>query len=421
MTDVSLQDEVERLRAANAALERRVARRVRVRSTISGLLLVLGCGLAVLSLVAVWLRATLLDTDRYVSTVAPIAANPAVQDAVAVKLENAIYSRVDFTSLARDVLPERADVLAPAIETGAKTVISDRIESFTRSERFEELWVEANRRAHARLVELLTTGRSNRLVLDDQTLYLDLSPVVDRVKEALNDRGLSRIAAAIPPTVDGQVELVQSSAFADARTGVRWLKAMAIFLPILALLSLAGSIYFASTWRRGLLRAGIGVALSMLGLIALLAVGRSLYLDALDQGALPRDAASDIFDTLVEFLRYGIRVVVVVALLVALLTYLVGLPLRRYAARVWGSGQRRWVARYQRTLMLITGGLGLLVLFAWSPLTGGVVLVTLLVVGVVCGLIAALGLEPRDPVADQFRPDDQEQDGHDHGVIGGHP
>ena len=45
---------------------------------------------------AIWLRVTLLDTDRYVSTVAPIAAQPAVQKAVADKLDTAITSRVDF-------------------------------------------------------------------------------------------------------------------------------------------------------------------------------------------------------------------------------------------------------------------------------------------------------------------------------------
>ena len=421
MTDVALNDEVERLRARNAELERKVRRRLRWRGSLSGLLLVLGCGLAVLSLVAIWLRVTLLDTDRYVSTVAPIAAQPAVQDAVADQLETAIYSRVDFASLARQVLPERADVLAPAIETGAKSVISQRIETFTRSERFQTLWVDANRRAHARLEALLTTGRSNRLELDDETLYLDLSPVVDRVKTALNDRGMSRIAAAIPPTVDGKVELLHSSAFADARQGVRWLRTMAIFLPLLALVCLAGSVWLAASRRRGLLRAGIGVAVAMVLLIAALAVARSLYLDALGQGALPRDAASGIFDTLVALLRDGVRVVVVVALLVALLTYLAGLPLANLMRRVWGSEQRTWVARHQRTLMLVVGGLGLLVLIAWSPLTGGVVLVTLLAVAILCGLIALLGLESRDAVAEELRADDEEEHGHDHGVVGGHP
>ena len=56
------------------------------------------------------------------------------------------------------------------------------------------------------------------------------------------------------------------------------LKAAAIVLQILALLSLIGSVFLARDRRRGLLRAGIGLAVSMLLLIAALAVGRSLYL-----------------------------------------------------------------------------------------------------------------------------------------------
>src|SRR3954464_12503582 len=114
MTDVGseqqLQAEVERLRKENAKLARRVSWGQRARSSSSAFLLVLGCGLAVLSLLALWLRGTLLNTDRYVSTVAPLAANPDIQNAVADKLENAIFSRVDFAGLSRQVLPDRADV-----------------------------------------------------------------------------------------------------------------------------------------------------------------------------------------------------------------------------------------------------------------------------------------------------------------------
>jgi hypothetical protein len=42
-------------------------------------LLVLGCGLAAASVVAVWARVTVLNTDRYVSTMAPIAGSRDVQ------------------------------------------------------------------------------------------------------------------------------------------------------------------------------------------------------------------------------------------------------------------------------------------------------------------------------------------------------
>ncbi len=398
----ALRQEVERLRAENASLARRVAWRRQFRRGSSALLLVLGCGLVALSLVAIWLRVTLLNTDRYVDTVAPIAAQPQVQQAVADKIETAIYSRVDFAALAREVLPDRADVLAPAIQSGVQNVISDRIEEFTRSERFRELWIEANRRAHTRVVELLTGGRSGRLVLDEDAVYLDLSAAVDRVRTGLQERGLTRIASAIPPTVDGQVKLFESSALTSAQRGVRWLKAIAILLPVLALLSLAGSVLLASRRRRALVRAAIGVVVAMLLLVAALAVARSAYLAALDQGALPRDAASSIFDTLVALLRQGGRVVVVAAVVVALVTFLSGLPLRRYVGSAWTavatSPRRTWVAAHNRVLMGAVGVVAMIVLLAADPLTGGTVLIVALLGGAAVGAIAALSARPPDDV-----------------------
>ena len=418
MTDVAINDELERLRAENAALEQRVNRRVRWRSSLSGLLLILGCGLAVLALVALWLRVTLLDTDRYVSTVAPIAAEPAVQDAVAKKLETAIFTRVDFASLAREVLPERADVLAPAIERGAQSVISDRIADFTRSDRFQQLWVEANRRAHTRVVELLEGGRSTPARARRQHA-LPRPLAGGRARSHGPDRTRADPDRGRDPTERGRPDRARAVRRVRRRAGRRAAAEGDGDHPAVARAAVPRRLDLPRAARggAGCCTRGSAWPSRCCGLIALLAVGRSLYLDALGNGALPRDAASGIFDTLVAFLRYGVRVVVVVAVLVALLTFLAGLPLGRLFRRVWGSSQRGWVARNQRVLMLVTGGLGLVVLFAWSPLTGGVVLVTLLAVGIICGVIALLGLEPRDPVAEQLRADDQEQDGHDHGVV----
>ena len=161
---------------------------------------------------------TLLDTDRYVNTVAPIAANPAVQKAVADKLDTAITPASTSPALAQQVLPDRADVLAPAIQRGVQGVISDRIDEFTRSPRFQELWIEANRRAHTRLVDLLTerpleAPRARRR----HGLPRPLAGRRPRQDRAHAERGLARIADAIPPTVDGQIKLVQSSALVRTR------------------------------------------------------------------------------------------------------------------------------------------------------------------------------------------------------------
>jgi hypothetical protein len=421
----ALQAEVERLRAENARLNKRGTRRNRARRASVVGLLVLGSGLAVLSLVAIWLRVTLLDTDRYVNTVAPIAAQPAVQKAVADKLDTAITSRVDIAALARQALPDRADVLAPAIQTGLQSFIRTQIDDFTKSQRFQDLWVEANRRAHTRIVDLLEGGRSKRLVLDQDTVYLDLSPAVDRVKATLQDRGLDRLAAAIPPTVDGRIQLIQSNGLVQAQRGVRLLKGLAIVLPVLAVLCLAGSVFLSRPRRRGLLHAAIGVAVGMLLLVAALAIARSAYLDALGNGALPRDAASDIFDTLAVFLRNGVRIVVIAAVVLALISFLAGMPLTKLAAAGWSHlatpGRREWVGRQQTALMLVAGGIGGLALLVRDAPGAAYVLVVLILTGLVIAAIAAIGSQPGDAVAEQLGPDDQGDHGHDRRVVGGHP
>ena len=55
----------------------------RWRRIVGALLVVIGCLLVPLSLSAVWVRNTLLDTDNYVSTVGPLADNADVQHAIA--------------------------------------------------------------------------------------------------------------------------------------------------------------------------------------------------------------------------------------------------------------------------------------------------------------------------------------------------
>jgi hypothetical protein len=421
MADDALLAEVRRLRAENAMLRRREATRRRPGRKSAVALLVLGCVLAALSVVAIWLRGTLLDTDRYVSTVAPIATHPTVQKAVADRLDAEINRRIDFGGLARQVLPERAGVLAPVIQTGVQSFIRTRLDEFTRSERFQTLWTDANRRAHARLVELLVGGRSGRLALDEDTVYLDLSPVVDRIKAGLQERGLSPIASAIPSTVDGRIELVQSHAIVRVQRGIKLLKGLAIALPLLALACLAGSVWLTRPRRRGLLRVGIGVALAMLVLLGALGVARSAYLDALGRGALPRAAAADIFDTLAVFLRAGLRIAILAAAALALAAFASALPFGRAWRRIVTDSRRAWVAERRTPLLLAVAAIAGAALVLRDPVTGRAALVTALVAALAAAAILAFGLEPRQAVAQDLDADHQRDHGHDHGVVGGHP
>jgi hypothetical protein len=403
-----LRDEVEQLRDANSKLVRRAIWRARLRRAALVLLLVLGCGLAGASVVAIWTRATVLDTDRYVNTMAPIGRSPAVQAAVIDKLDNAVTSRIDFQALAREALPQRADVLAPAIATGVQTVVNREISDFVHSPRFLELWDNANRRAHETVVGLLTTGKAGRLALEGDTVYLDLSAAVERLKNRLRERGFTRVADAIPATVDGRIALLSSDGFASGRDAIHRLERLSILLPILAVLFLIAHVWFSDPRRRGVLRVGLGLAVTGLVLLALVGIGRTLYLDAINQEVLPRQAAEDIFDGLIVLLRSSLRIAVLAALLLAVLSLLAGRPMRaaiemggvraRHArARLVGHPGTTWLAEHRAAAQWGVVAFGGLVLVAWDNPTAVVVLIDAALIAVAVWLVAALARSGRTP------------------------
>src|SRR4051794_39381023 len=120
----------------------------------------------------------------------------------------------------------------------------------------------------------------------------------------------------------------------------------------------------------------------------------------------PRDAAADIFDTLAAFLRNGVRIVVIAAVGLALISFLAGLPLGRLASAAWSrlatSSRRRWLARCRKPLMLGAGGIGGIALLVRDTPGPAYVITVLLLVALAIGLIAAAGSQAGDPVAEQL-------------------
>jgi hypothetical protein len=77
---------------------------------------VLAALLAILSVIAVWTRNQVLDIDRYVETVAPLAREPSIQDVPIDRLTDAIAAPDRTTEFVRRLLPPRADPLATTVE-----------------------------------------------------------------------------------------------------------------------------------------------------------------------------------------------------------------------------------------------------------------------------------------------------------------
>jgi hypothetical protein len=73
------------------------------RCTVSTVLAVLACVLVPVALLTVWVHDIVLDTDRYVATVAPLAKEPAVQDAAVHRIADAVAVHVDGPHAAADI------------------------------------------------------------------------------------------------------------------------------------------------------------------------------------------------------------------------------------------------------------------------------------------------------------------------------
>lgn len=425
--------EVQRLRERVAELEAQLGARgpqppapekprARWRSVTASVLVVLACLLAPLSVVAVWARSQVSDTDRYVQTVAPLAQDPAVQSAVADDVTRIVFQYVDVQGIASDAVAAlSAKGLPPRVTEGLQALtvpIANGVQSFTRTEvgkvlaspQFATVWAQANRVAHQQLVGLLSGEQGGALTSQNGTVTLNLGPVVAQVKQRLIADGYS-VASRIPD-VNRSIVLVQSDKVTKAQGLYRTLNTLGVWLPVIAVVLFAAGVYVAKGHRRTLLYGSLGIVVSMLALGVALSLARSAYLDGVPPDVLPREAASNVFDTLVRFLRTSLRTVAVLGLVLAIGAFFTGpaptavrtrsalgrgITAMRGGAEAHGVTTGRfgeWVFRAKRWLRLVVIAIGALVIIFWPYPTGVVIVVTAILVLVGVGLVELLGRPP---------------------------
>ncbi len=416
--------EVQRLRQRVAELEAELAAPPPVpatgaghgwRSVVSATLIIVACVLAPLAVTAVWANRQISDTDRYVATVAPLADEPGVQAAVADEVTAEVIDRIDVSTLTSDIvdglarqdLPPRAVAGLQAIQvpltTGIESFIGSTVDKIVASEEFAKAWVEANRVAHAQVVKLLSGEQGGGVSAQGDQVTINLAPIIAQVKQRLIDQGYT--AADKVPEVDKSFVLVSSAGVTKAQRFYGLLDTLGYWLPVISLTLLAIGVYVARSRRRALIAGSLGFVAGMVVLGVGLIVARLLYIDAVPSDVLPASTAGTIFDTLVRFLRTGLRAVAALGLVVALAAFFVGPSPSAVRARgvlthgiggVRDSAEShgvqtgrvgRWTFEHKRGLwaaVVLLGGLSLLL---WSQPTAGIVIWTAVAVLVGVGLV----------------------------------
>jgi hypothetical protein len=132
---------------------------VRLRNALSAVLILLSCLLMPFGALAAWAAYGLTDTGRYVSTMAPLARDPAVREAVADTVGAGIVREAD---------------VAPPL----RPFVHDAVRSFTGTEAFRTAWDAGNRAVHGAVLRAVRDG-------GEGAVTVDLAPVAARVKNQL--------------------------------------------------------------------------------------------------------------------------------------------------------------------------------------------------------------------------------------------
>jgi hypothetical protein len=399
-----------------------------LRAVAAAVVITLACVLAPLSVTSVWASSVLSDTDRYVETVAPIAQDPGVQSALADQVTAAIMQNLDVEGLTTRALDTLAQVkdMPPRVARALPALavpLTKGIESFTRTQagnlmaspQFEKVWAEVNRIAHEQIVKLLEGNEGGAVSAQGDDITLNLKPIIQAVKTRLVDQGFA-LAGNIPE-VDKSFVLVQSDGITKAQRFYVILNNLGAWLPFIALFLFIGGVFLARNRRSALLKGAIGVTVAMVALGLGLTLTRSLYVETTPADILSAGTAGNVFDTLVRFLRTGLRAVAVLGLVVALAAFLTGpstAAVRTRSAISGGIGSARggaeaagwntgrfggWVHAQKRALRITTVIAGGLTLMFWDKPTAAVVLGVALLVLLVLAVIEFLARPPEAALA----------------------
>jgi hypothetical protein len=357
---------------------------------------------------------------------APLASETAIQSALTDRITARIFANVDVKALynqAVDALakqglpPSRAAQLqsfAVPVANGVESFTHSQVAKIVQSPAFANAWVQINRQAHAALVKAMTGEGGGAVTIKNDTVTLNLGPLIHTVKQQLTASGFN-LAAKIPET-NATFVLFQSSAITKAQSGFNLLNKLGIWLPIIVLALIALGVYVAKSHRRALVGASLGVAAGMLVLALGLAIFRSAYLNALPS-TVSHDAAAVLYDTLVRYLRLGLRSVLVLALVIAIGAFLTGPSvtavrtrdgLTRGLAWLRGRGESAglrtgpvgsWVYAHKQALRIGAVAAAGLALVFWGQPTGKVIILLAVLLLVVLAIIEFLGRPPETTVS----------------------
>ena len=431
-------NEVEQLRAERDHLQGEVERMQGVkRHRLRGVAAVLAVILAVtsfsLALPGAWARRTITNPESYLGVVAPLASDPAVQEALAREITTAVFEALDVQGKLTAVLTEQAPALsflAGPITTSVEGFVQDQVQKIVASEQFQTFWNDANRLIQAQVIAILR-GDSTVLEIQGDRVVLNYLPLINQALQSISGTVseligkpltlpeitpdmlpadvIQRLDTALGvtlPTDFGTLEVFNSDQLPKLQYAINTAREGLFALIALFFLSLAVAIGVSPRRRRTILQLGVAIAV-------LTVIERRIGISSVDSVvniAKPENQAAvrAIAEALVGWFLDYTRTFLLLALLTVVVALLTGpypwivafrrgvADLARNAVRTDGSVEAgpasTWVAAHRLPVMTAIGVLAVAILWLFDLTLGWAFLVVL--VGALLGFVAWRVLRP---------------------------
>ena len=299
------------------------------RSWLSAIALILAVALTPAAIVTNWATSEVTNTQRFVSTLSPLAKNPAVQETIITEVTTIIDKQVDIKEVTSSLfeglgnaldLPDAAKkalgLLAAPAASGIETMVHTLVSDVVKSKAFSDAWDKTLTLTQEQTVALLSDNPNSVIKLsNDGTLTLPLKPIIVEIKKELVKQGVG-FASAIPE-VNSSITIGKVPELALARVLYQVGVGVGTWLPwVVAGLFIVG---IAAARRRP--RALVATGSVMLALMAILGFlftsGRIIAMTVIDPSYSPIVGA--VYDALVAFVL-DVVVALAVASVIAIIT-----------------------------------------------------------------------------------------------------
>ena len=287
-----------------------------MRYALAAFAVVLSTLLVPLGITATWLSLRVDSTEAYVDTVAPLAEDPELRDALAEEVADAAVATLE------DNVP--MGMLPGAVDRVVQRATKDIVES----DGFPEFWREANADAHQEFLAIVHNEQDD--VVADGYVIVDLRPLLDDVlSDVASEYG---IPTNLLPSTPLPLPVIRESRLEQVRSAYQLLDGLSLWAPLLW----AGLVVVAvvvAPGVRGRLRAGaacaIGVAIGGLVVTLFTSPVTDLVVDQIEPEK--QDLARLVIEVVVDSLDSAALMVAIAGLVVGVVLFAGSLVLGRRA------------------------------------------------------------------------------------------